>query len=141
MSAGERPAGQRTGKIVASGGVAAFLLLKAGTNAGEVDVNGAGDWPVGVSQEKQPTQNEYVEYATAGVTSVTASAAINKLTSGKPTRLVPAANGKVAAKPTSGGGTAVVIGEVDVDSDGASGDGVLLQAKLYGAPREEAIPA
>ena len=141
MSLPQRVTQSRAVTITDSGGVTYGKGLKHGTNAGEVAITGAAGWPCGVALDSQETQNEPVEMAVGPCTVVAiAGAAIPRLTGGKPTRVVCAASGKFTFKPTSGGGTTVVVGEVDVDQGDVAADGDEFLLRLYSEPREETIP-
>lgn len=120
----------RSGKNTGASGTGKNLCVKAGTNQGEIATGSDNARILGVTIEEMTTQNRMQEYCCDGVVAVEAHAAINRLTSSAPTRLVAAASGRVKALPSEAA-TYWVIGEMDNMSAAAAAQGDIVHMLLY----------
>ncbi len=96
--------------------------------AGQYAVAGVADLSLGATQRKVKTGEATApRRPSAGSMILTASAAI-----AVDSEVVQAASGKVKLRPTSGGGTAVVVG-VAVTAAAADGDWITVEPRNFGA--------
>lgn len=118
-------------KLVDANGIGKYLAVKADSTGGQNDVTIAGaatDRILGVSAQQYDAAGD-IEVLEGSVIPMVSSAAINRFTGGKPTRVVGAANGRVAALGSTVG-THEVFGEVHASSPAATDAGQIVWIKV-----------
>lgn len=118
-------------KLVDANGIGKYLAVKADSTGGQNDVTIAGaatDRILGVSAQVYDAAGD-IEVLEGSVIPMVSSAAIARFTGGKPTRVVGAANGRIAALGSTVG-THEVFGEVHASSPAASDAGQVVWIKV-----------